>query len=511
MGRKKIAIKRIVDERNRQVTFSKRKFGLMKKAHELSVLCGCEIGLIMFTANGKLFQFASTDMDKILLRYTETEPHETRTSADIMKRIATTSGGSGAMANAEPEESSEEDGAMPSTATPIDDAATPTPGTAPVIDDLHPRQHTHRPPPIRTGAEQSRRPSGRAPRSSKSRYPNSQIPSPLYFSSAHDSRHPPPTAYPMQSPYPYDQYAPYPYLITPQQQQYQLQQQLQAQQLQAAHHMHLQQQMLQQQQQQQQHQQHQLLQEEHDALAAEHQHQQQHHAVAAAAVANARLHDLEHPSTPEPHHHLQQQQQEQQPQAHHIAHHYPPRSAHPQEDTQHSAHHDVLSPHAAAAHFAHLQTAYHHRPSPDPSQHQHQHQDQSQHHHQQQQALQAQPQTPLLQQQQHHHAQALRESTPMSAVAAVAAAAAAAAGRGSAASPSVRDMAIVSPLPRHPLPHSPYFEKHVLRVGEDAGAGVTGGGDGVGGGGAQAVGTDRDGSGEPDMEYTHEEMDVRQD
>ncbi|TPX63628.1 hypothetical protein SpCBS45565_g06475 [Spizellomyces sp. 'palustris'] len=86
MGRKKIAIKRIQDERNRQVTFSKRKFGLMKKAYELSVLCGCEIGLIMFASNGKLFQFASTDMDKILLRYTETEPHESRTNDDIIKK-----------------------------------------------------------------------------------------------------------------------------------------------------------------------------------------------------------------------------------------------------------------------------------------------------------------------------------------------------------------------------------------------------------------------------------------
>ncbi|KAG4099045.1 SRF-like protein [Neocallimastix lanati (nom. inval.)] len=86
MGRKKITIKKITDERNRQVTFSKRKFGLMKKAYELSVLCGCEIGLIMFTANNKLFQYASSDMDRILLRYTEyNEPHESRTNEDIVK------------------------------------------------------------------------------------------------------------------------------------------------------------------------------------------------------------------------------------------------------------------------------------------------------------------------------------------------------------------------------------------------------------------------------------------
>jgi hypothetical protein len=69
-----------------KVTFSKRKLGIMKKAYELSVLCGCEVGLIMFTTNGKLFQYASTDMDKILLKYTEfSEPHESRTNADIEK------------------------------------------------------------------------------------------------------------------------------------------------------------------------------------------------------------------------------------------------------------------------------------------------------------------------------------------------------------------------------------------------------------------------------------------
>ena len=70
MGRKKISIQRISDERNRQVTFTKRKFGLMKKAYELSVLCDCEIAVIIFNSHNKLFQYASTDMDKVLLKYT---------------------------------------------------------------------------------------------------------------------------------------------------------------------------------------------------------------------------------------------------------------------------------------------------------------------------------------------------------------------------------------------------------------------------------------------------------
>lgn len=58
----------------------------MKKAYELSVLCDCEIALIIFNSTNRLFQYASTDMDKVLLKYTEyNEPHESRTNADIIE------------------------------------------------------------------------------------------------------------------------------------------------------------------------------------------------------------------------------------------------------------------------------------------------------------------------------------------------------------------------------------------------------------------------------------------
>ncbi|XP_029073017.1 myocyte-specific enhancer factor 2B isoform X2 [Monodon monoceros] len=88
MGRKKIQISRILDQRNRQVTFTKRKFGLMKKAYELSVLCDCEIALIIFNSANRLFQYASTDMDHVLLKYTEySEPHESRTNTDILETL----------------------------------------------------------------------------------------------------------------------------------------------------------------------------------------------------------------------------------------------------------------------------------------------------------------------------------------------------------------------------------------------------------------------------------------
>ncbi|NXT71199.1 MEF2B factor, partial [Chaetops frenatus] len=69
-----------------QVTFTKRKFGLMKKAYELSVLCDCEIALIIFNSTNRLFQYASSDMDRVLLKYTEySEPHESRTNSDILE------------------------------------------------------------------------------------------------------------------------------------------------------------------------------------------------------------------------------------------------------------------------------------------------------------------------------------------------------------------------------------------------------------------------------------------
>ncbi|MFQ6642245.1 hypothetical protein Gotur_018701, partial [Gossypium turneri] len=60
MAREKIKIKKIDNLTARQVTFSKRRRGLFKKAEELSVLCDAEVALIIFSATGKLFEFASS-------------------------------------------------------------------------------------------------------------------------------------------------------------------------------------------------------------------------------------------------------------------------------------------------------------------------------------------------------------------------------------------------------------------------------------------------------------------
>lgn len=60
MGRGKIVIRRIDNSTNRQVTFSKRRKGLIKKAKELAILCDAEVGLVIFSSTGKLYEYAST-------------------------------------------------------------------------------------------------------------------------------------------------------------------------------------------------------------------------------------------------------------------------------------------------------------------------------------------------------------------------------------------------------------------------------------------------------------------
>ncbi|XP_074325667.1 agamous-like MADS-box protein MADS4 [Apium graveolens] len=60
MGKGRMELKRIENKINRQVTFAKRRNGLLKKAYELSVLCDAEVALIVFSTRGKLYEFSST-------------------------------------------------------------------------------------------------------------------------------------------------------------------------------------------------------------------------------------------------------------------------------------------------------------------------------------------------------------------------------------------------------------------------------------------------------------------
>ncbi|XP_044475758.1 MADS-box transcription factor 23-like [Mangifera indica] len=73
MGRGKIVIRRIDNSTSRQVTFSKRRNGLLKKAKELAILCDAEVGVMIFSSTGKLHDFSSTSMKSIIERYNKSK------------------------------------------------------------------------------------------------------------------------------------------------------------------------------------------------------------------------------------------------------------------------------------------------------------------------------------------------------------------------------------------------------------------------------------------------------
>uniref|UniRef100_A0AAU7LJK0 MADS75 n=1 Tax=Hippophae rhamnoides TaxID=193516 RepID=A0AAU7LJK0_9ROSA len=96
MGRVKLQIKRIENNTNRQVTFSKRRNGLIKKAYELSILCDIDIALIMFSPSGRLSQFSGKRrIEDVLSRYVNMSDHDRggtlktlKTENDIALQIA---------------------------------------------------------------------------------------------------------------------------------------------------------------------------------------------------------------------------------------------------------------------------------------------------------------------------------------------------------------------------------------------------------------------------------------
>ncbi|CAO2826360.1 unnamed protein product [Amaranthus hypochondriacus] len=93
MGRRKIEMKKIEDKSSRQVTFSKRRCGLMKKARELSVLCDVDVALLVFSNHGRLYELfsassssSSLSLSQILKRYQDSTPADEGTIQNVEER-----------------------------------------------------------------------------------------------------------------------------------------------------------------------------------------------------------------------------------------------------------------------------------------------------------------------------------------------------------------------------------------------------------------------------------------
>ncbi|CAL5362227.1 unnamed protein product [Camellia sinensis] len=78
MGRVKLKIKRLESTSNRQVTYSKRRNGILKKAKELSILCDIDIVLLMFSPTGKatLFRGERSNIEEVITKFAQLTPQE---------------------------------------------------------------------------------------------------------------------------------------------------------------------------------------------------------------------------------------------------------------------------------------------------------------------------------------------------------------------------------------------------------------------------------------------------
>ncbi|CAJ2655370.1 unnamed protein product [Trifolium pratense] len=84
-GRKKIVIKKMTNEIHLQVTFSKRRSGLFKKASELCTLCGADAALIVFSPTKKVFSFGHPNVDTVIDRYLSLVPPQNNRTMELIE------------------------------------------------------------------------------------------------------------------------------------------------------------------------------------------------------------------------------------------------------------------------------------------------------------------------------------------------------------------------------------------------------------------------------------------
>jgi hypothetical protein len=90
LGRQKIEMKRMTNESNLKVTFSKRRNGLFKKASELSTLCGVDIALIVFSPGQRVYSFGYPNVDAVIDRYLSQAPNQNNETLRFIEAERTT-------------------------------------------------------------------------------------------------------------------------------------------------------------------------------------------------------------------------------------------------------------------------------------------------------------------------------------------------------------------------------------------------------------------------------------
>ncbi|GMJ12628.1 AGAMOUS-like 62 [Hibiscus trionum] len=85
LGRQKVEMVKMKNNSNLQVTFSKRRSGLFKKASELCTLCGVEIGIIVFSPGNKVFSFGHPEIGNVIDRYLNGNPPDNSGTLHIME------------------------------------------------------------------------------------------------------------------------------------------------------------------------------------------------------------------------------------------------------------------------------------------------------------------------------------------------------------------------------------------------------------------------------------------
>ncbi|XP_055821976.1 agamous-like MADS-box protein AGL62 [Solanum dulcamara] len=86
-GRKKIDIVKIQDDKRLQVTFSKRRANLFKKASELCTMCGAEIAIVGFTPGNSVYSFGHPCVDRVVDRFLMVNPPQDINISDQLVEV----------------------------------------------------------------------------------------------------------------------------------------------------------------------------------------------------------------------------------------------------------------------------------------------------------------------------------------------------------------------------------------------------------------------------------------